>query len=601
MNRYLKRDEIFKIILLGTCLLFILLISWYQQEISTGYNNFVQCFDMEIRYIILNILTNTVIWFFVFIVINRIWLSSLIFSGGSFIISIVNYYMVKLSGRPLSIMELKNAKTAMNVIQAYKLELDCFSVIIIASFIICLLLCFVIKKLEIIREETVKKRLIKSFVICLAGILFFHMGYFAENSIKPQKTVGWSWVEAYHKYGYMACSIEMIYQTRNIVNIPEGYTLEKVSEVNIPRSDDKNEMPDIILILNESFYDLSIITDLETDVQVLENINTLENCLKGYTVVPSAGGGTNSSEYELLTSNSLQLMKGITPFNVLDMSESNSIVSHLNTLGYDTTGAHSEPALNYSRGRAYSDMGFDYVYFDDDFSEKEYYENRWFETDESLYKNLISWYEQDLGYTPKFMYLLTIQNHGGWDLNEKDKDQVHALKDYGEYDEEIDEYLTCLYQSDLAFKNLTDYFKKVERPVIVCMVGDHSPTFAEKIVDEKYTSSEKRRLLRSTPFVIWANYDIGDAYLGDISLNYLVPKVLDIAGVKISPYYAYQIDLMKKIPILASYDKYFDIEGNEYSYDDNNMYTELVNGYFYLEYNNLHKERVQSLFEPYKE
>lgn len=575
------------------------MISWYQLEISAGYSSFIQCFDMEVKYIILNILTNVVMWFFLFLIINRIWLTSLIFCIISFLISIVNYYTVCLSGRPLSIMEVKNAKTAMNVLQAYKLEVDSFVSIIITIFVICFFLCVLIKKFERKQKETIWKRCVKSCTIIITGLIFFYVGYFASYSIKPHKTISWSWVEAYHKYGYIACSIEMVYLARNVIDMPVGYTAEQISEIEIENKDFKKERPDVILILNESFYDLSIITDLEADIPYLENISDLENCVKGFAIVPSVGGGTNSSEYELLTSNSLQLMKGITPFNVLDMSESNSIVSHFNRLGYDTTGAHAGPPRNYYRGLAYPDMGFKHIYFVEDFKGRDFYGNRKCETDEALYRNLISWYEQDSGDQPQFMYLLTIQNHGGWDMNEKQYDLVHALRDYGEYDEQVDEFLTCIYQSDIAFKNLTEYFKTVKRPVIVCMVGDHSPAFAKNIIDEKYTEEEKRLLLRSTPFVIWSNCNIEGKDIGNISINYLVPKVLEIAGITKSPYYNYMIDLQKKIPVLTAYDVYQDTEGNEYQYLENTAYTDMVNDYFYLEYNNLQKDRNQELFEPY--
>ena len=49
--------------------------------------------------------------------------------------------------------------------------------------------------------------------------------------------------------------------------------------------------PDIILILNESFYDLSLITEIEVDVPYLENISSMENTIKGYAVIVIGGSG----------------------------------------------------------------------------------------------------------------------------------------------------------------------------------------------------------------------------------------------------------------------------------------------------------------------
>lgn len=113
----------------------------------------------------------------------------------------------------------------------------------------------------------------------------------------------------------------MIISTRNVVNKPEGYSLEKVENINIEENEQQrvNQTPDVILILNETFYDLKMITDIETDHEYMSGIKSLDNSVHGYAVVPLPGGGTNCSEYEFLTSNSLQLMPGVTPFNVLDL------------------------------------------------------------------------------------------------------------------------------------------------------------------------------------------------------------------------------------------------------------------------------------------
>lgn len=575
----------------------LVIFCWYEIEMSAGYENLFQCLSMKKIYILLNIVTLAVVYIFLNSIIMRKWISGIVFSLMSALLSVINHYTIKLSGRPLSIMEIKNAKTAMNVISAYKIKIDYFVVAIAFVFLIALVICFFIKKSE--EKIELKKKIQRNIIFLIAGVVLLYFGYAGPKPIKPQKTVGWSWIEAYHQYGYIACSIEMIAQTRNIIEMPEGYTETEVENLESAiSSDDDTSTPDIILILNESFYDLRRITNLKVDIPYMDHIDNMKNCVKGYTIVPSEGGGTNSSEYELLTSNSLQLMKGITPFNILNMKNSNSIVSHLKQLGYDTTGAHSESSINYSRGRAYPDMGFEHVYFDDNFINKEYYKNRWFESDESVYRNLISWYEEDMEKSPKFMYLLTIQNHGGWDLNEKKDDIVHALNDFGEHDDEVDEYLTCIYQSDAAFSKLTEYFQNVDKNVVICMVGDHSPAFARDIIDDKYSDAQKKYLLRSTPFIIWANFDIDDTPVGDISMNYLVPEILKVAKVKRSPYYNYMLQLKDMVPVLTSYDVYKDKNNQEYLYTENTKYTKYVNDYFCLEFNNLSENRIQKLFDP---
>ena len=62
----------------------------------------------------------------------------------------------------------------------------------------------------------------------------------------------------------------------------------------------------------------------------------LPNSIYGHTISPHVGGGTNSSEYEMLSSNSLMLMPSITPFNWLNLHKANSLVSNLKDLGMPT-------------------------------------------------------------------------------------------------------------------------------------------------------------------------------------------------------------------------------------------------------------------------
>lgn len=358
--------------------------------------------------------------------------------------------------------------------------------------------------------------------------------------------------------------------------------------------------PDIILILNESFYDLQQIVDFEADAPYMKNITSMDNLLKGYAVVPGAGGGTNSAEYELLTSNSLELMPGVTPFNTVNLNGANSIVSHLGALGYYSVAAHSEPAVNYSRITGYRDLQFSETHFEEDFMDVTYFHDRWFETDESLYKNMIRWYEAAPEEVPRFMYLLTIQNHGSYEMNAPEHDTVHTRSDLGGSTELANEFLSCISLTDQAFKNLTDYFSAVDRPVIVCMVGDHAPNFTNSIISQ-YSDAETDLRKRSVPLLIWANYELENIELGTMSMNYVVPTLLEIANVQLTPYYSYMLQLKEQVPILTSYGDYYDADMTLYSYDadEGKLYEQMVDNYFYLEYENLQTKRNQNLFNPY--
>ena len=575
----------------------ISIFGWIQLELSCSWDDKQSFWNMSGKYIGLNILTILVINLILLMICNRIWLSTLLGEILCCVLSIINYFVIKFHGLPFSVMEIKNTKAAIDVMQGYDIKINACISIILVIFAVSFVLILFVKKEEKNSVKTKKNIFKRDAIIVLAAVCVFYFGYFSANPVKPKKTIGWSWKEAYFQYGYTACSIEMIISTRNVVNKPEGYSLEKVENINIEENEQQrvNQTPDVILILNETFYDLKMITDIETDHEYMSGIKSLDNSVHGYAVVPLPGGGTNCSEYEFLTSNSLQLMPGVTPFNVLDLKNANTVVSHMKNLGYRTLGAHGSGALSYSRNRAYPDIGFDRIYFMEDFENIEYYGERWYATDLSLYNNMINWYDNN-SEDPQFMYLLTMQNHGGWDMNNPEKDTVHVLNDYGEYTDQINEYLTSIKLSDEAFMYLVNYFKTIDRPVVICMVGDHSPAFAKDIVDKKYENDKKIRL-RETPFIIWSNQKIDETTQETISMNYLVPLIFEKMGIKESSYYTYMNQLREDIPILTSYGDYYDSKGNEYSYDEESVYTDRVNNYFYLEYNNLNKKQIKEIFE----
>lgn len=543
------------------------------------------------RYILLGPATLSILFFVLYMLCNRVWLTSLLGSLICGILAIINYYVIQFHGTPLSFTTLRNWRAAFNVLHAYEFTLDPPVFTILGILAVCVLLCCLAGLFTKPILLTGKKRLICNLCLVLLWSCVFYVGYLGSNPIKPANTMSWRWKKSYLRYGYIPCTIESYFNVKNIVTKPEGYSPEilEAMEMPPPAENEGTAQPDIILILNETFYDPALIADIDADDDYLKNIHALDNCLSGYAVIPSIGGGTNSSEYELLTSNLLELMPGITPFNVLDLRGANSIVSHLNSLGYNSTGSHNGSKSNYNRNAGYPALGFHESYFSTDFTEPEYFHNRHFQTDASAYRQLYTFYEKAPASGPRFQYLLTIQNHAGYDDNDPQHDIVHTRKDYGENTQLLNEYLSCLSLSDSAFKGLTDYFSRQERPVIVCMMGDHAPSFASSIVDPKYSDEEQELLLRSVPLLIWANFPLPAQELGTMSSAFVVPTLLELAGTELTPYYRYMLQLKESVPVLTSYGTYYDAEGTRYSYDDDqgSPYEEQVDGYFYLEYANL--------------
>ena len=583
----------------------LLVLCWLQLDISSQWTNewYTFLIKMPVIFGVLSVLTLGVIYFVLYAIFANLKTSGLILSILSTVISIVNYYVIEFHNSPLSFLELRNFGTAMNVMGSYEITI---TPVVIGLIALCAAQMVIVhiplrrfQKQKVFGERSWKR----TIILLAASALIIFVGYLGPAPIKPARVIVWNWTTCYPYYGYVPCTVETLAKSLNLVEKPSGYSDAALSSIEMPAAAQATAKPDVIFILNETFADISLIKDFEVDKEYLEGIHNLENSIQGYAVVPQVGGGTNKSEYEFLTSNSMALlMQSGAPFLSVDMKGAPSVVTLMEEQGYETTAAHPREGVNYSRDNAYPAVGFDNIYFDVDFENLRYKRGRYCESDESTYKNLIRWYEEHRKANraagddkPQFMYCLTMQNHGGYNMSPANLDVVHAVGDFHGYGSQVNEYLTGIYDSDRAFMQLVDHFKNVDRPVIICMVGDHMPSFAKDIADaDAYSTDELERRLRTTPFVIWANFDIEDANLGSIGMNSLTPIALQTAGTGLSPYYEYILQMSKDYPILTAYGSYYDAEGTCHSYEDEPV--QEISDYFYLEYANILKKELPGWF-----
>lgn len=590
---------IYTLIFLTSCINFI------QLEIS--FRNGINL--ILLKYILLSVLTIGFFDLFIIFIFRKFWFGNLICGLFFSVLALVDYYVIEFRGMPVTVQDIGNMQTAFNVIGAYSVDLSLRVYLILVLTIIVVISSMLIKKSEKLIYNKKSKTLIIGAIFFITSI-YIYFGYFSQNPVKPPNVLSLSWTEGYHEYGFIPCSIEILCKSVRPLEKVREYDPEIIKQIADQYSEppEKEKKPDIILILNETFYDLNLVTNLNSNLDVAEPIASYD-MIHGYTCVQVCGGGTSISEYELLTSNSMHLLNGITPFNSLEFKNANSIVNYLKTCGYYTLGAHPESSINYSRGRVYPDLGFDMIKFKEDFTENEYYASRNPEnggmnliTDSSAYKNLIKWYEQMPEENPRFCYLLTMQNHSPYDFLKGNERIVHSDNNFGKYDTQVDEYLSCLYKSYEAFAELIEYYKNSERDVIICMVGDHAPVFVMDIFDRNELSEIERDLnVCTTPFLIWSNQEFELSEYETFSMIYLIPVLLKEAGMPLSPYYQYMLDMKVKAPILTQLNHYFDSEHTLYPYTDSNKYTlDEIKSYFFMEYNNISnkKNRIEKAFLP---
>jgi len=463
----------------------------------------------------------------------------------------VNHYVLEFKGCPPLCSDLRAAGTAISVVDGYEFWL-CDSIVlgtIIYTYMIIVLLFFPPCHIEIQKRR-------KKVFLSLCGAAGLAISFFGIYNFNIQKNLGLS-INAWSpeiSFSTNGAPVTLLINVQNMnVDKPEGYSKSYAQDIlsqyqNNAQMPDK-ELPTVIVIMNESFSDLSVLGEFESD-EYLSNWEGMDSyIMRGYVYPSVCGGMTCNSEFEFLTGNSMaELASGIVPYQGLDLSETFNITETFLQLGYETVAMHPYYAKNWNRIQVYSWFGFDDFITIDDMENIEYLS--WTASDEYNYKQIIRTYESREA--PLFIFNVTMQNHGGYDVALRDDIEIISIEEqYRGYGDVVN-YLTLMRESDKAFRELLEYFSNQNEPVVVCMFGDHQPILDEEFIDSLISSdgveSQERRYM--TPYVIWSNFGVqAEARDCDMSINYLGANLLHVLGIH-TEYTDYLLHLEKEIPII---------------------------------------------------
>ena len=153
------------------------------------------------------------------------------------------------------------------------------------------------------------------------------------------------------------------------VKVPDGYDEDAVEAIFDEYKDvdtgisktPEDELPSIIVIMNEAFSDLSVLGDFVTNDDVIPFINSLEeDTIKGLLHVSVLGGNTANTEFEFLTGSTMAFLPaGSIPYQQYIDRETPNLTSQLADLGYKTTAIHPYYASGWRRNKVYPLFGFE--------------------------------------------------------------------------------------------------------------------------------------------------------------------------------------------------------------------------------------------------
>lgn len=608
-------------------LVFLFLMPIITMTMTECLNN-IFIYDMTYLGFLGNYTVILIMYFIFFALTGSLKISYL---AGTFILfgfAVAHSYIMDFRGTPFIPMDFFSITTAAGVANTYNFTPNYK---VITASLIFIFINIIAAKTATPKFNLLTKIISRSFATTFCSVillLFYATDVFTNLGVVPDF---WSQTRGYKNYGFV---LNYFTNTKYVkMKKPDKYDPDSLKGHvdNVIKGDETTDKdttvtpnpnsPNIICIMNESLADLSVLGDLQTNKEYMPFLSSLKkNTIKGNLYVPVIGAGTSNTEFEFLTGHSTAFLpSGSNAYMLYVKSHIASMVSTMEGQGYSSWAMHPYYSTGWKRTEVYNNLGFDSFSFLEDIIDinimRDFQNNgndanylqqlidenypgtnmmvRQYVSDSYNYKLLIQNYENRDKSKPYFAFNVTMQNHGGYTTScvnfEEDTYATNVSQEYIK----ANKYLSLLKYSDNAFKELINYFKKVDEPTVICMFGDHQPSvepeFIAEIMGVKNLSNltpEQEQQRYCTPFYIWANYDIEEQYVEKLSSNYLSSLVLKTAGVELTDYNKYLLQLSKTLPVIDTVG-YIDSEGNHYKWSDHSKYTELLDDYERVQYNNV--------------
>lgn len=569
-----------------------------------------------------NYLVILIMYFIFFALTGNLKVSYLVVTPILYGFALAHCYVMNFRGTPFIPMDFLSITTAAGVANTYNYWPD-YKIITGTMLFIFILIISI--KTKTPRYNILTKVISRTFAATFSSvllILFFGTSVFADMGVRPDF---WNQTRGYRNYGFV---FSFFSNTKYLyMSEPDEYDPNAIKdyvnngEQNEDNIDDSYQKPNIICIMNETLSDLRVLGDLQTNEEYMPFLSNLkENTVRGNLYVPVIGAGTSNTEFEFLTGHSTAFLpSGSNAYMLYIKNHIASLVSTMEAQGYTSFALHPYYKAGWKRTEVYKNLGFNkFVGLEDilgpdlinefqaNGSDPDYLQGlidesfpnsgmllRQYVSDKYNYDLLIKDYENRDKSAPYFAFNVTMQNHGGYTINAQNFTETIYATNVSKTYPKANKYLSLIKHTDDAFKGLVEYFSKVKEPTVICMFGDHQPSIETGFISEimgvdslSNLTPEQEQSRYCTPFYIWANYDIEEQEIERLSSNYLSSLVLKTAGIKLTEYNKYLLNLSKTLPVIDNAG-YIDAEGNYYKWSDNSPYTDLLDEYEKIQYNNI--------------
>ncbi|NBI09482.1 LTA synthase family protein [Colidextribacter sp. OB.20] len=467
-----------------------------------------------------------------------------------FLFGLVNHYILRFRGRILFPADITGWRTAANVASGFDYSVDIYitqAAILLTAYLALVFFC---------TPQRERARLSPLAGIALWGsMICYCYAFFCTGMLPALDIYTQQWVT--QRNGFLLnFSIALRYSS---VDKPEGYSRDRVLELaeeypGVPADLEKKPV-NIVVIMNESFGDLTIFDSLDASEDPTPFLHSLEeNTVKGWMYSSVTGGGTATIEFEYLTGFTSLFQPPHTVAYQLYVEEGMpSLAALAGSQGYATTAFHPYKSSGWNRIIAYDYLDFDRQMYEEDVPSP--YLIRSYISDQSDYEMI---YRATEGEETSFFFNVTMQNHSGYAQGWRNLERSILLPDnLKSADRTAEQFLALMRESDKALEQLIGYYSQCEEPTLVVFFGDHQPpltnAFYEALYGKKLSERTTEEVMRqyAVPFFIWANYDIEERQDVVISPNFLGVLTAQTAGLPLTGYMEFLSELYEVMPAVT--------------------------------------------------
>jgi phosphoglycerol transferase MdoB-like AlkP superfamily enzyme len=310
-----------------------------------------------------------------------------------------------------------------------------------------------------------------------------------------------------------------------------------------PPADGDAQKPDIVVILSESFFDPTIMKGYPAGTDLTPNLHRLEqHGISGWLHVPTFGGGTIRTEFEVLTGLSLRYFPEVQfPYLQIHEKKIPGIVRLLADNGYATLAVHGNNPGFWNRTIAFKELGFDKFISIADFPPDDTINDGKYMSDKSFTDELLRQLP-DSG-PPRFVLGISIEAHGpydaspGIDTKARNAIPVPAAVTNPQARLELQNYIYHMQHADQQLGRLVDTLAQRKRRTVILFFGDHLPALVPAFQQAGFTNGQGF-LTQTVPYILIDTAHMDHAVRQHAAAWELPGMVLKQAGIGGDGYFA---------------------------------------------------------------